>query len=82
MRKIMISSYNIIHGKCSLFACLCCRTKYGWEHQQWCELSMITQPTCRECRYYSERDGECTHPSKKQRKEDIPYEKNKRIFRV
>ncbi|MBQ5347209.1 MAG: hypothetical protein IIU39_04060 [Ruminococcus sp.] len=62
---------SIIRGSCSLFACRVCRTKYGWAHQRWCELSDHTRPSCGDCRYFILRDGECTHPAtNKLRKEE------------
>ena len=64
--KTMTSGY-IILGSCRLFACRCCLTKYGWEHQEWCEVCSLTQPTCRDCRYYSERHSRCEHPVMKKR---------------
>ena len=73
MRNKVLSE-NAIRGSCSLFVCRCCRTKYGWEHQEWCDLSALTQPSCKECRYFRERDGECVHPAKKPWKEELPYE--------
>ena len=81
MRNISTSSDNIIHGKCSLFACRCCRTKYGWEHQRWCELSSVTEPACEKCRYYSGHNGRCAHPAKKIRKEFL-LERNAIFFGI
>ena len=65
---------NAIRGSCSLFVCQYCRTKYGWEHQAWCELSSLVSPSCGDCRYYKE-ENECVHPAKKQEGGDMPYEK-------
>lgn len=49
---------------CALFACWVCRTKTGWPHQRWCELIERTEPRCADCRYWSEKRGECRHPSR------------------
>lgn len=65
---------EIISGNCSLFACRCCRTKYGWNHQKWCALSLVTHPACTECKYFRERDRECIHPAKKIRKDELSYQ--------
>ncbi len=56
---------NIIGGKCEIFACRICRTKYGYKHQIWCELSHITLPQCEHCRYWSADGDVCKHPLKK-----------------
>lgn len=67
--KTTISDYKI-RGNCSLFVCRCCRTKYGWEHQNWCELKSLSQPLCGDCRYYS-NENKCIHPAaNKLRKEE------------
>lgn len=55
---------NIIGGKCSMFACRICRTKYGWQHQPWCEAIHITAPVCADCCYLA-ANGECIHPLSK-----------------
>ncbi|MBQ5398631.1 MAG: hypothetical protein IIU14_04240 [Ruminococcus sp.] len=73
MQKVKISD-NAIFGSCPLFACRRCRTKYGWEHQVWCEMSCVTRPTCVDCRYFSSQGGGCAHPAKRTRKEELPYE--------
>ena len=65
MRNRIAESENIIRGSCPLFACGCCRTKYGWEHQAWCEARSLTQPTCRDCLYNNIRQETCEHPVKK-----------------
>lgn len=75
MRKNAVYNENIIRGNCSLFVCSCCRTKYGWEHQVWCEHYAVTVPSCRDCRYYRQQDGVCEHLAKKLRKETLAYEK-------
>ncbi len=62
MRYDFANPEYIIRGNCSCFVCRCCLTKYGWEHQSWCEVYSLTQPTCRDCRYYSERRSRCEHP--------------------
>ena len=77
----IISEYAI-HGDCSFFACRYCRTKYGWEHQAWCEMNFLTAPTCFDCQYYRRRAGSCKHPALKNRKEDMPREENKRPLRA
>lgn len=74
MQHNLIMTDCTIRGRCSLFLCRDCRTKYGWEHQLWCPLRFVTQPSCKDCRYYWEQNGECTHPSKKQGKGELPYE--------
>ncbi len=74
MRKDSDLSDNIIRGNCSLFVCKICRTKYGWEHQKWCEYYSLTLPSCKDCRYFSENESECIHPTKKLRKETLAYE--------
>ncbi len=71
MDKKLSHEDNAIRGSCSLFACRCCRTKYGWKHQPWCGLKLLTQPSCKDCRYFREQDSECTHPAtNKLRKEE------------
>lgn len=60
------SDYEI-RGSCSLFVCRLCRTKFGWEHQEWCDNYSLTEPACRDCRYNSARSGKCLHPIKKLR---------------
>ncbi len=57
MRSKAVQSPYVIRGSCSLFACRCCRTKYGWEHQPWCTHDTLTEPTCDDCRYYSAHGG-------------------------
>lgn len=72
-----------ISGSCPLFACRCCHTKFGWEHQEWCEAFSLTQPTCNDCMYHSERRGICIHPAKKRSgREDLPYEEDKCAVRA
>ena len=63
MRDDIHLSDNIIRGECSLFVCRLCRTKYGWEHQRWCELGAIVEPSCWNCRYFRGQSGECVHPA-------------------
>ena len=53
-----------IRGSCPLFVCRCCRTKFGWAHQRWCDCAWLTEPSCRDCRYCGAR-GQCRHPIKK-----------------
>ena len=62
MRYKVVDSEFIIRGNCPLFACRCCHTKYGFEHQEWCEAYQLTSPTCRDCLYYDVRKNECKHP--------------------
>lgn len=77
MRYKEIDSEYIIRGSCPLFACRCCHTKYGWEHQGWCEEYRLTSPTCRDCLYFSERHGKCKHPAqRKERQGASPHEKD------
>ena len=54
---------NLIRARCPRFACRLCRTKTGWPHQRWCELSFLTQPECTDCRYWSEKKHACDHPA-------------------
>ena len=77
--QIRRNSYTI-RGSCSRFVCSCCRTKFGWEHQPWCDLYEMTEPTCTECRYHSKSTGECLHPALKQNLErrELPYEEDER----
>lgn len=63
-----------IRGSCLFFVCRCCRTKYGWAHQKWCDIGAVTEPGCKDCRYYSARADACRHPVHKQRKGEKPYE--------
>ena len=71
-----------IRGGCSFFACRCCRTKYGWEHQAWCEVFYLTEPDCADCYYYRQGMGSCVHPALKNvREEDVPREENQRPLR-
>ena len=46
----------------------CCRTKYGWVHREWCEISASTSPGCTDCRYFNRKEGECRHPAMKKEK--------------
>ncbi len=54
-----------IEAACTLFACRMCRTKTGWAHQRWCELSGLKSPTCRDCRYWSAQKAVCVHPAQR-----------------
>lgn len=76
MQYKVIDSEHIIRGDCPLFACRCCHTKYGWNHQGWCEAYQLTAPTCKDCLYFGEQPEICLHPEKI--KEDLPREKDKR----
>lgn len=78
MRYDPIATEYTIRGSCLLFACRCCYTKYGWEHQKWCEVCLLTLPGCLDCLYYREQRRSCIHPAKRKRKEDLPHEKAKR----
>ena len=71
-----------IRGSCSLFACRCCCTKYGRLHQHWCENSLLTEPTCDDCRYYSVKKSACLHPAMRIRKEGMPYEEDQHSLRA
>lgn len=35
---------HTIRGSCSRFVCRYCRTKYGWQHQDWCDYFGRTDP--------------------------------------
>lgn len=54
---------GVIAARCQRFACRLCRTKTGWPHQRWCELTFLTQPDCADCRYWSEKKHACDHPA-------------------
>ena len=71
------TSDHTIRGSCSLFVCRCCRTKFGWKHQDWCEIGFATEPVCTDCRYFNERCQKCVHPIKKSER-GKPYEKGQR----
>lgn len=75
--RTMLSEY-VIRGECSFFACRFCRTKYGWEHQSWCEYYWLSEPSCKDCRYFNTEHGDCIHPAQKKRLEDLPYEEDQR----
>ena len=78
MRNKVINSEYVIRGNCPLFACRCCHTKYGWQHQEWCEMYQITNSACSDCLYFGGHPGICLHPeAKRKRKEDLPHEKDK-----
>ena len=53
----------LIAAACELYACRVCRTKTGWPHQKWCEMKLVTNPDCGDCRYWSEKKGKCDHPA-------------------
>ena len=65
MRYKLVRSLYTIRGSCPLFVCRYCMTKYGWEHQEWCDYYTLTKPSCSDCRYYDPRAEECDHPSMK-----------------
>ena len=69
MRYQTKASDNIIRGNCSLFVCRCCRTKFGWNHQNWCSLNSVIESVCTDCRYYDEKNQKCIHPIKKDKKQ-------------
>lgn len=69
------SEYRIL-GSCSSFACRCCRTKYGWPHQTWCEYCSLIEPTCGYCLYYSTKQNACLHPALKRRKDGLPLKED------
>ena len=52
----------VIRAKCESYACRACRTKTGWPHQSWCELSRLTEPDCADCRYWNVKKARCGHP--------------------
>ena len=53
----------LILSTCPRFACRVCRTKTGWSHQPWCELSWVTEPDCTDCRYWNKKKDLCEHPT-------------------
>lgn len=67
---------HVIHGSCSRFVCRYCRTKFGWRHQAWCEISGRTEPLCQDCGYYYPPSEECRHPAIKQERRELPYEED------
>ena len=82
LMRNMLPEYAI-RGDCSFFACGCCRTKYGWEHQAWCEVFYLTDPNCTDCFYHHPKTGSCVHPAmKNNRKENFPREENQRPVRT
>ena len=52
----MTKSENIIRGSCPDFVCRCCRTKYGWAHQIWCDEKTLLEPGCKDCQYGENAD--------------------------
>ena len=52
-----------MEARCDLYACRVCRTKTGWPHQPWCELSQVTEPDCADCRYWGGK--KCRHPARR-----------------
>ena len=52
-----------IDARCPRYACRLCRTKTGWPHQPWCELSRVTEPECADCRYWNAGKNLCDHPA-------------------
>ena len=80
MRDKVIDPEYVIHGNCLHFACRCCYTKYGREHQGWCEAYRLTNPDCRDCVYFNERQNKCEHPMRKRERKDgvqrfLPFSK-------
>lgn len=64
-------SENIIRGSCADFVCRCCLTKYGWEHQKWCDCGDLLNPECQDCIYYNLKRRRCNHPThSKQKRRD------------
>ena len=60
-----------IGGKCPLYVCACCRTKFGWKHQRWCSQKDVTEPDCSQCGYL-QNGTSCKHPiRKKERRETL-----------
>ena len=59
----MLIDENLIRGSCELFVCRCCRTKYGWAHQVWCDTPDLLEPGCGDCRYFDAHGRECIHPA-------------------
>ena len=55
---------HTIRGSCSCFVCRCCRTKFGWEHQIWCDYPDLIEPSCMDCVYYNAKNDRCKHPAK------------------
>ena len=72
MRDKVIDPEYVIHGNCLHFACRCCYTKYGREHQGWCEAYRLTNPDCRDCVYFNERQNKCEHPMRKRQRDAAP----------
>ena len=65
MRNKVIDPEYTIRGSCPLFACRFCHTKYGWEHQEWCEAYQLTSPSCRDCLYFAQQRNRCERPAPK-----------------
>lgn len=53
----------LIQARCARYVCRICRTKTGWPHQLGCALAQLTEPSCADCRYWSERTSRCDHPA-------------------
>lgn len=70
MANRITQSEYIIRGSCTDFVCRCCRTKYGWEHQIWCDYPELIEPVCDDCAYYNAKRDRCNHPTKKQKWRD------------
>ena len=62
-KRVTTDERPVIRAKCEHYACRECRTKTGWPHQKWCELSRLTEPDCADCRYRSVRKARCDHPA-------------------
>lgn len=65
-----------IRGSCSYYVCRYCRTKFGRQHQEWCEIFDRIQPICQDCIYYIQSKSECRHPALNRKGGDLPYEKD------
>lgn len=70
----------VIRGSCPYFICRCCRTKYGWEHQVWCDYAQLLDPKCPDCGYYNTRRKCCNHPARRKKGRDVLYERDQGPF--
>ena len=59
----LLEQRPIIHARCTRYACRNCRTKTEWHQQKWCEMMLVTNPDCGDCRYWSVKKGKCDHPA-------------------
>lgn len=74
----MKKRHTVIRGSCPLFVCRYCRTKFGRQHQEWCEILEQTEPVCGDCSYFIQPENECRHPALKRERRDLRYEEDKR----